>query len=362
MSRIIRVNDAGLTEGELARVQAVLEDGDPIAFPTETVYGLGVLPSVDHAARRLNVLKGRPSDHPLTLHLAPSVDVELRVGVLSPLARRLAGRFWPGPLTQILPVSGNGSVGIRYPRHAVLERILEATGGSLLGTSANVSGQPPATTVEGIPTTLAEAVALIIDDGPCRHATASTVVRPVGDYPEVLREGAIARSLVLDECGPTTLIVCSGNTCRSPMGRVLLQGLLKDRVESERQKRGLPLPAVGSAGMAAMDGFPASHFAVQAVSGPGSSLADHVSRRITPILIREADFILVVSDAIASSVLQQVPDAAHRITVLNAAGGGIPDPFGGSLEDYQRCADALRNELAAFLDQHHARFLGETGG
>jgi protein-tyrosine-phosphatase len=201
-------------------------------------------------------------------------------------------------------------------------------------------------------------VALIIDDGPCRHATASTVVRPVGDYPEVLREGAIARSLVLDECGPTTLIVCSGNTCRSPMARVLLQGMLKERVESERQKRGLPVPAVCSAGMAAMDGFPASHFAVQAVSGPGASLADHVARRITPILIREADFILVVSDSIAAAVLQRVPDAADRITVLNAAGGGIPDPFGGSLEDYQRCADALRNELEAFLDQHHARFLG----
>jgi tRNA A37 threonylcarbamoyladenosine synthetase subunit TsaC/SUA5/YrdC len=96
MSRIIRVNNAGLTVEELARVQAVLEEGDPIAFPTETVYGLGVLPSVDHASRRLNELKGRSPDHPLTLHLAPSVDVEQRSGVLSPLARRLAGRFCPG--------------------------------------------------------------------------------------------------------------------------------------------------------------------------------------------------------------------------------------------------------------------------
>jgi tRNA threonylcarbamoyl adenosine modification protein (Sua5/YciO/YrdC/YwlC family) len=356
---ILRVSADNPEPAALVRAESVLRNGEIVVFPTETVYGLGVLPTAGEAAERLNRLKGRDPGHPLTLHLTPGADLEGRVACLTPLARRLRRRFLPGPLTLVLPGRApERETGVRVPRHAVCEALLERVGGALLGTSANPTGQPPATAVEELSGSLLRHVALVLDGGPSRYRAASTVVRPRGDRPDILREGAIPADFVRDESGPTTLIVCSGNTCRSPMGAVLLRDMLRRRVGPERRRRGLPLPAVESAGIAALDGLSASGNAILAMNQVGLDLTAHASRRLLAEDVLAADFVLTVSAEAAARIRSLAPEAADRVEVMSPDEHGIPDPFGSPLSEYVRCADRVRRALEAFLDRNLDRFVG----
>jgi len=357
--KIQRIDDSDLHPDRLEPAIDALRRDEIVAFPTETVYGLGVRPASESGAGRLNRLKGRRPEHRLTLHLAAPELIAAHVAPLLPLARRLIDRFLPGPLTLLLPAPEAGrEVGIRVPSHPVCQALLEGIGGELLATSANLTGEPPPTSLDRIPALLLEGVGAAIDSGPTRYGAASSVIRPVGDRVQVVRAGAVPAELLQDECGPVTLIVCTGNTCRSPMAAALLRGLLERRFKRDRESVGLPLPAVHSAGTGAYEGAPASGNAILVVREFGLDLRYHRSRRLTPQSIRAADFVLAMSRGSADLIRKLAPDAAGRIEVLNRAGGGVPDPFGGVLEEYRDVAEVLRYALREFLDQHADRFRG----
>jgi tRNA threonylcarbamoyl adenosine modification protein (Sua5/YciO/YrdC/YwlC family) len=357
--KILRIDESDPRPDRLRSAVEALRRDEIIAFPTETVYGLGIRPGAESGAGRLNALKGRRPDHPVTLHLAASEPLDAHAGPVQPLARRLADRFLPGPLTLLLPArESRREVGIRVPNHAVCQALLEGIGGALLATSANLTGERPATRMDRIPVRLLDAVGLAIDSGPTRYATASSVARPVGDRVELIRAGAVPAALLQDECGPVTLIVCTGNTCRSPMAAALLRGLLHQRFKRAREARGMPLPAVHSAGIGALEGGPASGNAILAGREFGLDLRDHVSRRLAPEQIHASDFILAMSAGSGELLREMAPGAIGRIEVLNRDGGGIPDPFGGVLEEYRAVAEILQGALEGFLDRYAERFAG----
>ncbi|MBN2490753.1 MAG: Sua5/YciO/YrdC/YwlC family protein [Planctomycetes bacterium] len=360
---VLRVEARDPDPSVLARAGSALRAGEIVVFPTETVYGLGVLPDAHDAADRLNRLKGRAAGHPLAWHLAPEVPLEAHLEAhsapLTPLGRRLCRRFLPGPLTLVLASrAADREVGIRMPRHAVCEMLLDRVGGALLGSSANRTGRPPAASAEDLDAALLDGVALVIDAGPSRYRCASTVVRPRGDRPEILREGAIPAGLLLDESGPCTLVVCSGNTCRSPMAAALLSDLLRRRIGEARRRVGLPPPPVRSAGLGALDGLPASGAAVLAMSRRGLDLTGHVCRRLAAEDVLEADLVLTVSEEVAAQVRAIAPAAADRVAVLGPDGRGIRDPFGGPIEEYVDCAERIQRALEAFLARYAERFEG----
>jgi tRNA threonylcarbamoyl adenosine modification protein (Sua5/YciO/YrdC/YwlC family) len=201
MIEILRSDQADALE----RAAAVLRRGEVIAIPTETVYGLAVLP-LSQNVERLIAAKQRSTEKGIQL-LVDSIEQVRAVCILPPAAQKLADTFWPGGLTIVLdrradsdlPLllgGGRATLGVRLPDHPV-PRDLARHLGPLAASSANVAGLPPATTAQMVIESLSDVVSLVLDDGPVRGGVSSTLVDCSGsaaETPVVLREGAIAGS------------------------------------------------------------------------------------------------------------------------------------------------------------------------
>lgn len=180
----------------------VLRAGGLVAFPTETVYGLGANALDARAVARIFAVKRRPADNPLIVHVAGEHALAGVASDVTPLARALAAEFWPGPLTLVvaaapgLPAAvtgGLGSVAVRVPNHPVALALLDAAGVPVAAPSANRSGRPSATTAAHVHDDFGDQLDFVLDAGPCELGVESTVVDARGDRPVVLREGAVTR-------------------------------------------------------------------------------------------------------------------------------------------------------------------------
>jgi L-threonylcarbamoyladenylate synthase len=180
----------------------ILRKGGIVAFPTDTVYGLGGHAFLESAAARIFQAKRRPPHLPLPLLLADISDISLVAERVSPIAQFLAERFWPGGLTLVLPKAprvpasvsgGTSTIAVRVPGHPVPRALARGLGAPLIGTSANLSGQPSPVTAQQVEEQLGDSVDLIIDGGPCPGGVESTVLDLTGDEPMILREGAVSR-------------------------------------------------------------------------------------------------------------------------------------------------------------------------
>ncbi|MGB7217563.1 MAG: L-threonylcarbamoyladenylate synthase [Vicinamibacterales bacterium] len=175
-------------------------NGGLVALPTDTLYGLAVDPFQTDAVARVLAVKGRQPGHALPLIAADVDQITASLGPLPPIGARLAERFWPGPLTLLLPapgrlardvVAGTGRVGVRVPRSDVARAICRASRVPITATSANVSGQPATADPDEVERTLGDAVDLLIDAGPAPGGAPSTIVDVTGEAPRLVRAGAI---------------------------------------------------------------------------------------------------------------------------------------------------------------------------
>jgi L-threonylcarbamoyladenylate synthase len=191
----------------LAAAAAALRSGQLVGIPTETVYGLGAHAFDLAAMQRVFAVKGRPVDNPTIVHLADASELLRVVVSVTPLARRLAAEFWPGPLTLVLAArddvprvttGGLDSVAVRVPDHPVATALLRAADVPVAAPSANRSGRPSPTTAAHVVADLGTGVDLVLDGGPCPVGLESTVVDARGDRAVVLREGSITRELLGD--------------------------------------------------------------------------------------------------------------------------------------------------------------------
>jgi L-threonylcarbamoyladenylate synthase len=189
----------------LTRAVEVLRGGGVIAFPTDTVYGVGAHGLLNDAVERLYAVKGRPAEKAIPLLLASAAEVESVARDISPAARALMRRFWPGALSIILKkqphlppaVSSTDTVAVRVPAHPVVRDLIRALGAPLAATSANRSGEPELLDAQAIAAVLGGALDLILDGGRCAGGVPSTVVDASGATLRVLRVGAIAADAVL---------------------------------------------------------------------------------------------------------------------------------------------------------------------
>ena len=184
---------------------AVLQEGGIVAYPTDTVYGLGADMECLAAVRRIIELKGRSVDMGLPLLLSDTEDLERVAGELTEMVWLLAQRFWPGPLTLVVQrtklvpdivTGGRNTVAVRVPDHPVPRALASGLGGPITGTSANVSGRSPTATAEQVRQQLGATVDLVIDGGPQPVALESTILDVTGDVPRILRRGAVSEGVI----------------------------------------------------------------------------------------------------------------------------------------------------------------------
>lgn len=205
-----------VSEESLAMAKDYLTLGQVVAFSTETVYGLGAWAMSPDGVRRIYEAKGRPSDNPLIVHVAPGFDLEDMqiVNKVPEAAKELMKRFWPGPLTLIMPkgekithniTGGLDTVAVRMPAHPVALRLIESTGMPIVAPSANTSGRPSPTTAEHVFEDMNGRIPLIIDGGECQVGLESTIVDLTGKVPMILRPGAITKEM-LEEVLPEVTV------------------------------------------------------------------------------------------------------------------------------------------------------------
>ncbi len=196
---------------DIAHAAAVLQAGGLVAFPTETVYGLGADASLDDAAAKIFAVKGRPRAHPLIVHLAPEAALDGWAAEIPEAARRLTAAAWPGPLTVILrrgprvalaTTGGAETVGLRVPAHPMAQALLRTFGGGVAAPSANRFGAVSPTTADHVAADLGDDVDYILDGGPCDVGVESTIVDLSRARPVLLRPGGLPREAIEQIIGP----------------------------------------------------------------------------------------------------------------------------------------------------------------
>jgi L-threonylcarbamoyladenylate synthase len=207
--------------GAVALAVQRLRAGELIGFPTETVYGLGADASNAEAVVKLFAIKGRPANHPVIVHLASTADIDRWARRIPPAARLLIEKFAPGPLTLILPKSaqvpdvvtgGQGNVGLRFPSHAVAQRLLREFGGGIAAPSANRYGRVSPTAAQHVADEFGEELPLILDGGPCDIGIESTIIDFTRGAAVLLRPGGVSTTQLAEVLGYTPV----PQTGRSP--------------------------------------------------------------------------------------------------------------------------------------------------
>ncbi|NLZ44087.1 MAG: threonylcarbamoyl-AMP synthase [Clostridia bacterium] len=209
-TKIIKIDAVKPEEAYLREAAAILQQGGLVAFPTETVYGLGAAVTHPQAVQRVYSVKGRPADNPLIVHLDSYERLPLVAAAIPPAARRLAGKFWPGPLTMVLPKkatipeevsAGLPTVAVRVPAHPVALRLLALAGVPVAAPSANLSGRPSPTLGSHVAEDLDGLVEMILDAGPTGVGLESTVLDLTGKTPRILRPGGVTREMLEEVFG-----------------------------------------------------------------------------------------------------------------------------------------------------------------
>jgi protein-tyrosine phosphatase len=350
------------------RAVAALSAGKLVAIPTETVYGLAASALCPEAVERLIEAKHRDGK-PLALAIKSADDALDYVPSMSPLALRLARRCWPGPVTIVLTDSHpdsvlgrlpefvlkhvlvNGKIGLRVPSNSAALQVLRLSAGPLVLTSANISGKPPALDAAQVVAQLGESIDLVLDDGPSQLGNSSTVIEVSGSDFTVLREGAVAADVLRQLTFYLTLVVCTGNTCRSPMAEALLRRQIANRLgcpASELEQRGI---AIRSGGIAAMPGGLPSQQSVEVMRAMGLDISGHSSQPVTDRLAKHADLILTMTTGHRRALVSQWPELESRTFLFSTDNRDVGDPIGQSTSVYQRCAEEMASHAETWAEK-----------
>lgn len=361
-------------EKELDRAAGVLRDGGCVVLPTETVYGVFTRCN-DNGAATLEQVTGQSqliNTPAYTLHMADPEPVVPMLGLDSPVARRLVGHLLPGPVRLVVRQSqavlgsicdalgiGRGiiengeSVALRVPDHPITRTVIRRSGHACLarGLGASrwgIAGR--AGTLDGGGVFEGDNLpGAVIDDGPTLFGRGSTTIDlwPDGRF-SVMPNGAIDEAAVMRVLTIRVLFVCTGNTCRSPMGAALGRDWARNR-----EPDGLSIE-FESAGIAAGEGQPAADQAIATMRSLGAELGaelgGHRSRLLTPGMVDRADVVFAMTPSHAQAVMQLAPGAVHKVFPIDPV-HPIDDPIGQSVEVYRDVADQLRALIRARMQE-----------
>ena len=206
----MKIDPLNIDENAIQEAAALIASGELVAFPTETVYGLGADALHPEASKKIYAAKGRPSDNPLIVHICKFEELESIAKLVPPQARKLADAFWPGPLTMIVwkndkvpyeTTGGMDTVAIRMPNHPIALKLIEQSGCLIAAPSANTSGKPSPTEAAHVALDLDGKIPMILDGGPVGIGIESTIIDLTEDMPMILRPGYITQQMLEDVLG-----------------------------------------------------------------------------------------------------------------------------------------------------------------
>lgn len=350
-----RVSTEGASRELIAEVRAALAQGQLVALPTETVYGIAARADDPRALERLRSAKGRPAELPLSWHVG-SAEVLRSFAHLRPLAQRLAATYWPGPLTLVLEgvpsglqaVAKQGWTGVRMPAQPTTLGILQALDFPVVMTSANHHGRACLGDAGSLERELGAHLALIVDAGPSPLAEGSAVLRLGHGCFELLRPGLMELEHLREVAGLRLGFVCTGNTCRSPMAEGLARHALEQRLETRKLTEfGFE---VSSMGVFASPGAPPSEHGVRVLRRRGIDIAQHRSQGVPLDRLGGFDALYCLTQSHRQALLGALPPGQGQgIVLLDPEGRDISDPIGGSLGDYEACAAMIADAIEARL-------------
>ena len=354
----------------LAEASRVLRDGGCVVMPTETVYGVFTRAS-DEGAEYLEQLTGKPrviNTPPFTLHLGDAEPTLSMLSLESPVARRLVNRLTPGPVRLVVRqpesvleaicesvgmsrgfIDRDDMIALRLPDHPIARAVIRGSGHPALarGVGASRWGEPGKAQDLEMTTVYdsEDPPGMVIDDGATLHGKGSTTINiwPDGRF-EVLKGGSMDESEAMRVLTTRVLFVCTGNTCRSPMAEGIARAWAKNRAPD-----GLTIE-VGSAGIAAGDGYPAAEQGIETLHERGSDLSTHQSRMLTLEMIDQADVIFTMTPSHAQAVMQIAPGAVHKVFPIDPL-HPIGDPIGQPIGVYREVADQLESLVAKRLQE-----------
>lgn len=362
-TKVAKLDEQRLDVPRIKEAAGLVDAGGLVAFPTETVYGIACQARRDSLAR-LSEVKARASDKPYTLHIDQAGELAKYVPTIGLRAQRLTRKAWPGPVTVVLALGEadmeqqrrslgqeaaanlytNGSIGIRCPDNAIAAHLLRMAESPVVAPSANVTGRAPAVTAQQVLTQFSGKIDLVLDGGPTEYKKGSTVVKIGPKGLEILRPGVCSQEEVERLSRVTFLLVCTGNTCRSPMAEAIFRKYLAQKLECDVDALERMGYKVCSAGTINMAGLPASEGARVACAAKGIDISVHTSCRLSWDLLEESDVIYVMGHAHRRAVAALSPDAESKCMLL-AEDEEIPDPIGQSQEFFNGTADMIEEAV-----------------
>lgn len=338
---IVKLSPKHPDHQQIKQIAAQLASGKLVAFPTETVYGIGACVGNPAAVERLHTLKERSQDKPFAYHIGHLGAMDRLDIVQSKVFQYFVDRFFPGPVTLIALNQNGQKIGIRFPKNLIAADLINQSGDLVFASSANRAGQKSPVTVDDVLNAFPSEIDVVIDGGRTEFALDSTVVDTTTMPPTVLRPGAMLAEVEdaiqkVKENRFTRkriLIVCTGNTCRSPLAEGWLKAELKHQHFSDQIK-------ILSCGIFARDGSGISMESALALRNDGIDVGDFKTTACRREEVLKADLILAMEEQHKKFIEEICPEARGKIILLD-----IDDPIGLSLEHYEKCYQSIKEKI-----------------
>jgi len=348
-SGVIKIDSHDPDMSRIREVASACREGKVVAFPTETVYGIGGKMSAPEIEKRLRKIKGRPDTKPFAYHIGDWEMLDVLKVKKTPLVCAMARQFWPGPVTFVIPDLAGQKIGIRFPRNRIAIALIQEIGEPLIATSANASGKPSPHTAHQVVEQLPGAFDQLIDGGKTELMLDSTVLDLTGEMPVILRKGAqgaeVEKAVEKIRSGKCPrkciLIVCTGNSCRSPMA----EGWLRHEIEA----RGLSSEIeVISCGTNARDGLPCTPEAEFVLRNREIDISNFRGRRCRKGDLWGSDLILAMASQHAEDMEAMLSSVKSKTITLD-----VEDPIGMGLHVYEKTLLAIESKM----QQHMKKIL-----